>query len=153
MTEKFDFAGTLTACAFVPRLRGDTKQSVIEELIDALIAGGQLHDRAGALRAITEREAKMSTGMQDGVALPHGKTESVSRLVSAIGLKPGGMDFKALDGKPSTIVVLVLSAVLRAQEHTDYLAGIGRCLSCPAVRDKLLGATTRDEAIRVLTET
>jgi len=81
-------------------LKSTTSSPVIEEMVDTLVAAGQIKDRAVALQAILERERKMSTGMQNGIAIPHGKTSAVDTLVSLVGLKPEGLDFESLDGQP-----------------------------------------------------
>ena len=86
-------------------LKADTKQGIIEEMIGRLVAAGKIKDRAAALQAVLEREEKMSTGMQNGVAIPHGKTDAVKSLVAAVGLKKDGVDFGSMDGIPSTIFI------------------------------------------------
>ena len=61
-------------------LKADTKQGIIEEMVDRLAAAGKIKDRDAVLQAVLEREAKMSTGMQNGVAIPHGRSDSVKSL-------------------------------------------------------------------------
>ena len=67
-------------------LRSDTKEGIITELVDLLVAAGKIDDRADVLAAILAREQKMSTGMQSGIAIPHARTASVRGLVTAFGL-------------------------------------------------------------------
>ena len=153
MDDQADFEREVRNSTFVPHLEGNTKEAVIAELIDTLARAGKLPDRDEAYRAVMEREATMSTGLENGVALPHGKSNTVPRLVAAFGLKREGIDFKALDGKPSNIFVLVVSAVTRANEHLQFLAAVGRALSCPAVREKLLETKRIDDVADVLIET
>ncbi len=107
----FDCEQEVREAAVVPSLKADTKRGVIEELVDALVRKGRLAEaqREAAIGVVMEREAKMSTGMQYGVAVPHGKLTDFQGLVSAIGLKPDGIEFAALDGQPSRIFVLVVS--------------------------------------------
>lgn len=100
-----------------------------------------------------DREATMSTGLANGVALPHGKSTTVPKLVAAFGLKPEGFDFKALDGQPSTLFVMVVSSITQASQHTQFLGELGRALMCPAVREKLLEVETIGGVADVLTET
>ena len=83
-------------------LKSDTKDGIIEEMIDLLMAAGKirdLKDKKEALRVVLERERKMSTGMQNGIAIPHGKTDRVDNLVAAVALKKSGVDFGSLDGQ------------------------------------------------------
>lgn len=132
------------------RLESTEKSEVIEELIDLLLAAGQIHDRKAALKAIAEREKKMSTGMQKGIAIPHGKSDSVDSLVAAIGIKKEGIDFKSLDGEPSRIFVMTLSPVNRTGPHIQFLAEISRLLNDDAAREQLLQAESEEEVLRVI---
>lgn len=132
-------------------LLGNDKAAAIEELIDVLFATGRIHDRAAALKAVMEREAKMSTGMQNGLALPHGKSDSADRLVAAIGIKKEGIAFDSLDGQPARILVLTLSPLNRIGPHIQFLAEIGRVIQDPAVRERILQATTPAEVLHQLT--
>ena len=94
-------------------LKGNTKEEIIREMVDLLNARGKIKDRDVALRAVLDREQKMSTGMQHGIAIPHGKTDSVDKLVTAMGLKKEGVDFGSMDGKPSTIFIMTISSISR----------------------------------------
>ncbi len=148
-----DFESEVRSSSFVPRLQADTKDAIIAELIDALDWDGKLPDRDEAIKVVMDREAIMSTGLENGVALPHGKSITVPKLVAAFGLKPEGVDFKALDGQPSTLFVLVVSSVTQAAHHIQFFGALGRALTCPAVREKLLEAETIGGVADVLTET
>ncbi|MDP6490806.1 MAG: PTS sugar transporter subunit IIA [Kiritimatiellia bacterium] len=153
MDDRIDFEAKVRSSAFVPHLHGDTKEAIIAELIDALDRAGKLSDRDEALKVVMDREATMSTGLEDGVALPHGKSMTLPDLVAAFGLKPEGVDFKALDGNPSTLFVLVVSPVTQPTQHIQFLGELGRALMCPAVREKLLEAETIGRVADVLVET
>ncbi len=133
-------------------LKADTKQGIIEEMIDRLVAAGKIEDREAALRAVLEREAKMSTGMQNGVAIPHGKTDAIKSLVAAIGLNKAGVNFDSMDGSPCTIFIMTLSPARRAGPHMQFLAEVSRLLSQPAEREKLLACRTHNEIHELLTE-
>ena len=78
-------------------LKGATKEAILAEMVDLLVASGHIRDRDAVLKAVLEREKRMSTGMQNGIAIPHGKTDSVDCLVAALGIKRAGVDFGALD--------------------------------------------------------
>ena len=132
-------------------LKADTKQGIIEEMVDRLVATGKIKDRSAALEAILERESKMSTGMQNGVAIPHGKTDSVKTLLAAVGLNKAGVDFDSLDGSPCTIFIMTVSPIKRAGPHMQFLAEVSRLISQPAEREKLLACKTHNEIYELLT--
>ncbi len=125
----------------------------MEEMVDLLVRGGKIDktQKPAVLRAIREREAKISTGLQGGVAVPHGKTDVVEDLVTALALKRDGVDFASLDGEPSRIFVMTVSSPLRAGPHMEYLAEISRLLNSSQVRERLLSATNADDIIDILT--
>lgn len=146
-----DFASVLRDGCFSLNLESDTKEGIIGEMVDLMVADGKIDNREETVQAILRREEKMSTGMQHGVALPHGKTASVKGLVTAFALKREGIDFNALDGQPSRIFVMTVSSVYTTGPHVKYLAEISRMLNCPAVRDKLIEADTVAQVIELLT--
>jgi PTS system nitrogen regulatory IIA component len=150
--KKIDFRAALESSCFALDLKSRSKEGIIEEMIDQMVAAGKLADKAEALKAVLERERKMSTGMQHGVAMPHGKTEAVAGMVTALALKPAGVDFGAMDGEPSSIFVMTVSSICQAGPHMEYLAEIGKILSRPSVRKRLLQAGSREDIIKILAE-
>ena len=130
-------------------LAGSTKQEVITELLELLKRHGDISDLDQARQAVLEREETMSTGMQFGIAMPHGRTDAVSELVCAVGLKPEGLDFDALDGQPSRIFVMALSPVSAAAGHMQFMARISRFLNEQG-RRALLACDNEDEMFQVL---
>lgn len=126
-------------------LRGETKDEIIENLVDILDSAGALNDRDEVLKVIKEREEVMSTGMQNGVALPHGRAEGVDKLVAAIGIKKDGMDFQSLDGKKSKIFVLAVSPKNAPESHIQFLASVSTIMNRKESRDILLKAKTSEE--------
>ena len=131
-------------------LKSDSKDALIEEMIDILIASGKITDRKAALKAVMEREKKMSTGMAHGIAIPHGKTKSVDSLVAAIGLKPEGLEFQSLDGAESKLFILTLSPAARTGPHIQFLAEISRLLNEEEIREKVLNASSVDEVYSLI---
>ncbi len=132
-------------------LKADSKQGIIEEMIARLVAAGKLSDREAVLKAVVEREAKMSTGMQNGVAIPHGKTDAVESLVAAIGINKSGVPFDSMDGSPCTIFIMTISPTQRTGPHIQFLAEVSRLISQPAERDRLLAAKTHGDIYEILT--
>jgi mannitol/fructose-specific phosphotransferase system IIA component (Ntr-type) len=132
-------------------LKATTKNGIIEEMVDRLFAAGKIPDREVVLQAVFEREAKMSTGMQNGVAIPHGKTDAVKGLVGAVGLNKDGVDFDAMDGQPCTIFIMTISPIKRSGPHMQFLAEVSRLIGQPAEREKLLSAQTHAQIYEQLT--
>lgn len=141
----------LTKDSILPELKADTKQGVIEEIVAALVASGKITGRAAAIKAVLDREAKMSTGLHNGVAIPHGTTDSVDRLIVAVGIHRTGVDFAADDKSPSRIIVLTLFPADRVGPHIQFLAEIGKVLGRAELRDRLLKASSADEIFAILT--
>lgn len=132
------------------RLKATDKDSLIEELIDTLVVTGRIKDRKAALKAVLERERKMSTGLQNGIAIPHGKTDTVESLVAALGIKPEGIDFDSLDGQPCRIFLMTLSPASRTGPHIQFLADISRTLHDASVRQQVLEATSEEAVVELL---
>lgn len=131
-------------------LAATTKEGIIEELVDLLLAAGRIKDRKAALKAVLERERKMSTGLQNGIAIPHGKTDTVESLVAALGLKKEGVPFDSLDGQPCHIFLITLSPASRTGPHIQFLADISRTLHDATVRQQVLDAATEEEVVEIL---
>ncbi|MCF7849713.1 MAG: PTS sugar transporter subunit IIA [Kiritimatiellales bacterium] len=132
-------------------LKSTTKQEIIEEMVDRLVAAAKITDKAAALQVLLAREQKMSTGMQNGVAIPHGKTDSVEELVAAVGLQKDGVDFNSLDGEPANLFIMTLSPLNRTGPHIQFIAEISRLLSSPEQRAAILAAKTNRAVLELLT--
>jgi len=132
------------------QLQAATKDDAIRELVDILDQGGLLKDRAEAERVVFERERAMSTGMENGIAIPHGKTDMVNSLVVSIGLKPKGLDFQAVDGQPSRILLLTLSPPGSTGPHLRFMAEVSKILRNADVRAKLLQTQTPEQLVQLL---
>jgi fructose-specific phosphotransferase system IIA component len=132
------------------RLQADNKNDAIKELIDLLAENGALAEPAAALQAVLEREKVRTTGIGMGLALPHGKYPHGRKPVIAIGLKPDGLDFDSVDGRPVDIMVLMVSPANQVAQHIQALARISRFLSFDGFRKDLRKATTADEIYEVV---
>ena len=133
-------------------LKGITKEAIIDELLDILVAAKKIDDRSSAYNAIMDREQKMSTGMKHGIAIPHGKSPTVNDLVACIGIADKGVDFDALDHEPCRIFIMTLSPVEKTGPHLQFLAEISLLFKSSEKRQEILKATTADEVIRILSE-
>jgi len=134
-------------------IAGETKAEITNELVELLFQEGKIKDKEPVLAAVLSREKQMSTGMQYGVAIPHGKTDAVEGVVTAVALKKSGVDFASLDGKPTHIFIMTISSTLRAGPHIEFLAAISKVLMRPSLRKRLLKAETREEILAILTTT
>lgn len=132
-------------------LKADSKEGILKEMVDRLVEAGKITDRDAVLQAVQEREAKMSTGMQNGVAIPHGKTDAVKSLVAAVALNKSGVDFDSMDGSLCTIFIMTISPLKRRGPHMQFLAEVSRLISQPAEREKLLACETNVAIYELLT--
>lgn len=131
-------------------LGGETKQEIIEALLDILMNTGKVGDKQTALACLLERERKMSTGIENGVAIPHAKTDVVEGLVACIGIKKMGVDFESLDGELSKIFIMILSPLHTSGPHVQFLAEISRLLKDEESRNEILSAASEEEILSVL---
>ena len=131
-------------------LKGETKQDIIAELVDTLAVGDAISDRAKVLQAVLEREKIMSTGIGDGIAIPHGKSDAVEKLVAALGTQRRGVDFEALDGEPAYVFFLLVSPANVSGPHIKALARISRLLKNDDFIKKLIAAETSAEIIEII---
>jgi mannitol/fructose-specific phosphotransferase system IIA component (Ntr-type) len=126
------------------------KEECFEELIDLLVRGGCITDRAAALEAILQREAQGTTGIGKGIAIPHGKHPSVNGLVAALGLSNEGIEFDAIDGEPVHLVFMLLSTNNDPGPHIQALAEISRLLLIPGFYRKITEARTAREILDII---
>ncbi|MBA7479105.1 MAG: PTS sugar transporter subunit IIA [Spirochaeta sp.] len=131
-------------------LKSEEKVEIIEEMVDLLVKAGKVEDKQAALQVVLEREKKMSTGLAGGLAVPHGKTDSVKELVVALALKKEGLDFASLDGSPSRIFIMTISPASHSGPHIQFLAEISRLLNREDVRNAVLQAESADQVIKAL---
>ncbi len=133
-------------------LRGDTKEHVIRELIGLLVKTGSIKEKdvPKLVRILLEREALGSTGIGQGVAIPHGKSDCVSQLVGALGICHHGVNFDSLDGEPTRIFFLLIAPGDSAGPHLKALARISRLLKEKHFRDGLLNAKEEKTLTKIL---
>ena len=137
------------ACVKVP-LEGKDKRAVITELVDLLSSNGRLVDRDAVLKAVMLREQTRSTGIGSGIAIPHGKCKSVKELVMAIGIASEPIDFESVDGKPVTIIIMLVSPSDQTGPHIQALARISRLMLDEAFKQRLEGASSAEEVYELV---
>lgn len=141
----------MTRDTILPHLRSTDKKGVIDELAEPVAKRTEL-DHREIVRVLIERERLGSTGIGGGIAIPHGKIDGLQSLVLGFGLSRKGVNFDALDGKPTHIFFLLLSSVDSTGLHLRVLARISKLLKEETFRQKLLRAQTADDVIRVIKE-
>ena len=128
-----------------------TKEAAIRELMETL-ADGSVTDTAAAIQSVLDREKTRTTGIGNGLAIPHGKCGSVADLVMAIGRTAQPIEFESIDAKPVTLVVLLLSPMDKTGPHIQALARISRMFSVDAFRNKLNAAPTATDLYNLIRE-
>ena len=103
-------------------LQGRTKNEAIRELVETLRDAGKIADVEPVYDAVIARESMGSTGLENGIAVPHAKTRAVRKLTMALGISPQGVDFQAIDGKPSKLFFLLLAPPDQSGPHIQALA-------------------------------
>ena len=133
-------------------LDGTSKRAVIDELCDLL----QCHDGVGCIdqlkQTVWEREDQRSTGIGEGLAIPHGKCKSVSQPAMAIGIPAEPLEFDSIDGKPVELVILLASPADRIAEHIQALGKISRLMSDSSIRDKAYKATDAETLYKLFAD-
>ncbi len=131
------------SCVCVP-LKATDKYAVITELVDLLDASGQLADRDQVVEAVLARERTRSTGIGQGLAVPHGKSRGAKALTMALGKPAADMEFEAVDGRPCRFIVLLASPIDKTGPHIQALAGVSRLWLNEDFRRAVIEASTAD---------
>ena len=131
-------------------LRARTKDDLLSELVDVVSRGLPASATRQLLAAVRDREQVLSTGIGQGVAIPHGKTPVVDQLRVAAGVTTGPVDFDALDGEPVHLCFLLVGPESAAGAHVKALSRISRLLRRAPLRDALVAAGTPDEFLRLV---
>ena len=140
--------------AVTPALESTERDGVLNEIVNTLVASGELDGgiRDEIVAKLLDRETKGSTGFGRGVAVPHAKHASVTKLIAAIGLSERGVDFASLDKQPVFSVVLLLSPQDQPEEHLQAMEVIFKNLSKENFRRFLRQAGTVEEVMTLLDE-
>ena len=133
-------------------LKATTKEDVIRELVGLLVQTGAIKEKdvQKTVRILLDREALGSTGIGQGVAIPHGKSDCVTRLVGAVGVSRNGLNFDSLDGEPTHIFFLLVAPEDSAGPHLKALARISRLLKERHFRDSVTAARDEKTLLRIL---
>lgn len=141
---EFNILNILHKENIILELKGSTKEEIIRELVEKLDVPDE--DRKEEIfNAVMEREALSSTGMEDEIAIPHGKINADINISVVLGFKKEGVDFNSIDGRPSKIFVLLVSPTDSSTPHIQVLSSISNILSNPDARKELIAAVSIDQ--------
>jgi len=131
-------------------LSAGNKEEALAELVHTLIHGGLRLDDVSILEILKRRESLGSTGIGEGIAIPHGKVSSLNGIVAAFGRSIKGIAYDAIDGKPVHFFFLLLAPENSAGEHLKVLAQISRMSKVPDFRRKLLQAKSQSDLYKII---
>jgi fructose-specific phosphotransferase system IIA component len=129
-----------------------SRWDLIDDMVDLAIKNGQVKQeyRQSIIKALVDREKSMSTGIGNGVAIPHCNTPDVSDIVILMVISTKGIDFEAIDGQPVRIIILLLVPKNRLTQHIKTLANIAKLMSDESLREKLLTLKTPETVLKEL---
>ena len=132
------------------RLQARGKREAIAELVALLEAAHHCDSHGEILDRVMRREEMMTTGIGNGIAIPHGKARAAERMMAACAVAPDGLDFESEDGQPATLFVLFVSPENAATLHVKVLANISRLLKEESVRKSLREAKSSEEFLAAI---
>ncbi|PLX86025.1 MAG: PTS fructose transporter subunit IIA [Desulfuromonas sp.] len=144
-----DLLGPLS---IVADLKATDNDGVLSELTDAMMRTATSLNREEVLKVLQERERLGSTGIGDGVAIPHGKLKDLDKLLISFGRSRAGIDFDSMDGKPAQLFFLLVAPEESVGVHLKTLARISKLLKNPGVRRRLVEAASGEDLYRIIAE-
>jgi len=126
------------------------KQTAINELVDLLATNDKIKNAESLKDAVWSREQTRTTGIGHGLAIPHGKCDSISTPTLAIGCPSTPMDFESMDSQPVELIVLLASPTASTREHIEALASVSRIMNNPTFRDQIYKADNAKEIYDLL---
>lgn len=142
----------LSKKAILADIKSTKKEEVIKELVDALVAAGEMEKRCRnkLIDALMTRESLGSTAIGQGIAIPHAKSDCVDKLIAAFGLSRKGVDFDSLDAEPAYLFFLLVAPQDSAGPHLKALARISRLLKDKYFRDSLRVCTDDKSILKII---
>jgi len=134
----------------IPDLRATDKKGVLEELVDVIVSHDPSLDKGSLVKVLLEREKLGSTGIGDGIAIPHGKFRGLKNPVISFGRSLDGLDFDSMDGQPAFLFFLLVAPENSASIHLKALAKIAKILKNSSFRNMLMKAPTRKELYQTI---
>lgn len=134
----------------LPELKARDKKEVLEELVDALVRREPSIDKKALVKVLLERERLGSTGIGDGVAIPHGKFHGITHPILTLGRSRKGIDFESMDGEPAFLFFLLVAPENSASIHLKALARIAKILKNSSFRKVLMEAAGKRELYQMI---
>ncbi|MFJ7847762.1 fructose-specific PTS transporter subunit EIIC [Peribacillus sp. NPDC097224] len=131
-------------------LQSETKLGVIEELSAKLAQAGRLHDEGGFKAAILKREEQSTTGIGEGIAIPHAKTSAVKTPAICFGKSVSGIQYESLDGQPAHLFFMIAASEAANQVHLETLSRLSSLLMDAQFRSQLVSATSAEEVLEII---
>ena len=131
-------------------VKAASKEEAIDILVSFMDAGGRLKDKAGYKEGILAREALGSTGIGEGIAIPHAKVEAVKEPGLAAAVVPEGVDYEAFDGSLANLIFMIAAPAEGADVHLEALSRLSTLLMTPGFKEGLLAASTKEEFLDVI---
>ena len=139
----------LTENLVVSGLEGSSKDDIINAMVDLIGISQKVQDREKVRQAIFDREKLMSTGVGNGFAIPHGKTDAVTDIVAAFAVTAKPIDYQSLDEKPVRLVFLLVGKDSMVGPHIKLLSRISRLMNKDQFRNQLLNLKTPQEIMEL----
>lgn len=135
-------------------LKSQDKNSSIRELTELLVKAGGIKpkDKERVIEVLLNREALGSTGVGQGIAIPHGKCDAVSELIGAFAISKTGVNFDSLDGEPAYIFFLLIAPIESSGPHLKALARISKLLKDKYFREALKNAENEKTLLKIIKE-
>ncbi len=130
-------------------LKGESKEEIINELIDSFKGDEDVKDVEAVRKAVLEREKIMSTGVGKSFAIPHAKTNAVKEIIAAFGKTKEPVNFEALDGQPVRLVFLLVAREDLVGPHIRLLSRISRMMNKDEFREALISADSEEEILKI----
>ena len=137
----------------IPELKAKDKKGVLEELAAVISRHEPSIDKGALVKVLVERERLGSTGIGDGVAIPHGKMNGVSHPIISFGRSRQGLDFDSMDGQPAHLFFLLIAPEDSSSVHLQVLAKIAKILKNRDFRKKLMEPGTQKELYQTIVQT
>lgn len=134
----------------IPDLKSKDKRGVLEELVDTIVRNDPSLDKSSLVKVLLERERLGSTGIGDGVAIPHGKFHGIKTPIVSFGRSRKGLDFETMDGEPAFLFFLLVAPENSASIHLKALAKIAKILKSSSFREALIKVPTKEELYRAI---
>jgi PTS system nitrogen regulatory IIA component len=136
----------------IPDLKGTDKGSVLKELSSVLVTPCQMTSVEDLVQVLLDREKLGSTGIGEGIAIPHGRLKKLKNFFISFGRSVKGVDFDSIDRKPSQLFFLVVAPENSAVDNLKLLSRIVTLLKEPSFKKRLMGARSQKELFQIISE-